>query len=278
MKSLMYTCATTGESVVLDGSDDHVFFGTVPKLRGYEWSYTLGSKSVTGLHTASREVTATGRVSGSLDSIDHMHQLFEADLRNNTPGTLTSDNEWQAKAYVAKAEPGNIYPAYVLFTWTIVLVDSTWTRESTTRYVPRDDSEQLGLDYPHDYPFDYAGMPPNQSIVNDALTEMPCKLTVFGVASNPTIRIGDNTYQVNCEVPKGSRLVIDGAASPKTVKLIDLYGNETNELPNALRGSGKGGGNYVFQPLPAGSTKVSWAGGFEFDLTVCEQRGEPKWN
>ena len=44
-----------------------------------------------------------------------------------------------------------------------------------------------------------------------------------------------------------------------------------------LLGSGKDSGRYVFQPLAPGTQPISWPGGFQFDLTVCEERSEPPW-
>ena len=278
MRSLTYTCSATGENVSLDGSDGHVYFGTVPKLRGFEWRYTLGEKTVTGLHRAAKSVEVTGKVIGSLESIDLMHAIFEADLSNGVPGTLSSDDGWTAKAYVVKAEPGDIYPTIVNITWSVILVEGVWRHETNTHYRFSQSDDTSTLDMPFDYPHDYAGMPASGTLHNSSRAATPVRLTVFGPASNPAITIGANRYEVDCDVPAGSRLVIDGVASPKTVTLIDAYGGTSNKLKDAKLGTGVNSGSYCFQQLPPGNMQVSSNGGFEFDVTQCEMRGEPLWN
>ena len=43
------------------------------------------------------------------------------------------------------------------------------------------------------------------------------------------------------------------------------------------RGTGLNGGEYIFQPIPAGDPIVQWSG-FGVDLTVYQEESEPPWS
>lgn len=160
---------------------------------------------------------------------------------------------------------------------TIVLADGVWRRPTMTHFTPRYDSGTADLDYPYDYPHDFAGMALGAEIVNDTSIPQPVKLTIFGPCTNPYVIIGTNRYEVDVTVPSGSRLEIDGTGDVRTVTMVSGTGLATNCFAQAVRGSGKDSGRYVFQPLAPGTQSVSWPGGFQFDLTVCEERSEPPW-
>ena len=34
---------------------------------------------------------------------------------------------------------------------------------------------------------------------------------------------------------------------------------------------------YIFTPIPAGQNTISWDGSFPMEITIFEERGEPKW-
>ena len=59
--------------------------------------------------------------------------------------------------------------------------------------------------------------------------------------------------------------------------MISDTGLRTNLFGKAVRGTGRGSGTYIFEPLPPGMSTISWAGGFKFDLTAIEERSEPPW-
>ena len=58
--------------------------------------------------------------------------------------------------------------------------------------------------------------------------------------------------------------------------MISDTGLRTNLFAKAMRGTGRGSGTYIFEPLPPARAR-SAAGGFEFDLTAIEERSEPPW-
>ena len=274
MQSLEYVCAATGERIGFDGP---LYGETLVGLRGRVWAYSLASRGLTGIARATREETVTVKIHDSPSTLDLLRRLADADMAVGTPGTLVADGEWETRAWIAKSDPQSITPTMVETQLTIVLADGVWRRETTEHHDPRTDKAGGDLDYPHDYPHDYAGMSILDTVTNASGMPQPLKLTIFGPCVNPYVVIGTNRYEVDATIPSGSRLEIDGGADPRTVTMISDTGLRTNLFHKAQRGTGRGSGTYIFEPLPHGTNTISWAGGFEFDLTAIEERSEPPW-
>ena len=270
MQSLEYVCAATGERIGFEGP---LYGETLTGLRARVWGYSLASRGMTGITRKAREATVTVKIHDSPATLDLLRRLADADMAAGTPGTLVADGEWEAKAWITKSEPQSITPTMVETQLTIVLADGVWRRPTMTHFTPRYDSGTADLDYP----YDYAGMSILGTVTNATGMPQPVKLTIFGPCVNPYIIIGTNRYEVDVTVPSGSRLEIDGTGDVRTVTMVSGTGLATNCFAQAVRGSGKDSGRYVFQPLAPGTQPISWPGGFQFDLTVCEERSEPPW-
>lgn len=274
MQSLEYACAATGERIGFEGP---LYGETLAGLRGRVWDYSLASRGLTGITRGAREETVAVKIHDSTATLDLLRRLADADMAAGTPGTLVADGEWETRAWIAKSEPQSITPTMVETQLTIVLADGVWRRGTTEHHDPRADKAGVDLDYPYDYPYDYAGMSILDTVTNATGMPQPVKLTIFGPCVNPYVIIGNNRYEVDVTVPSGSRLEIDGTGDVRTVTMVSGTGLATNCFAQAVRGSGKDSGRYVFQPLAPGTQPISWPGGFQFDLTVCEERSEPPW-
>lgn len=137
-------------------------------------------------------------------------------------------------------------------------------------------SPSVFLDYPHDYEYDYLARSAAAQIETSVLTPCDVLLTIYGLCDNPSITIGGNRYQVNCGVPANAYLTIDGREKTITVTLED--GTVVNVFADGVRGSGQGGGEYIFEPIQPGVQAVGWDGSFGFDLGWYEEEGEPPWS
>ena len=126
-----------------------------------------------------------------------------------------------------------------------------------------------GFDYPYDYNFDYALPLKGQDITCDSVGENAFQIRIYGEAVNPSIIIGEHTYTINGTVGSGETLLIDSLARTITLTKADLQ--KVNFFDKRSRES------YIFQPIPSGTQPVRWSGNFGFDLTVIEERSEPKW-
>ncbi|MBW3095339.1 hypothetical protein KIH75_08365 [Bifidobacterium sp. 64T4] len=274
MRSLEYVSTATGGSIGFEGP---LYGETLTGLRGRAWDYSLSSRGLTGVTRKTREETVTVKIHDSPATLDLLARLADADMAAGSPGTLVADGEWETRAWIAKSEPQTITPTMVETQLTIVLADGVWRRRTTEHHDPRNDKAGGDLDYPYDYPHDYAGMSILDTVTNATGMPQPVKLTIFGPCVNPYIIIGTNRYEVDATIPAGSRLEIDAASDSRTVTMISDTGLRTNLFAKAVRGAGRGSGTYVFEPLPPGTSIISWAGGFEFDLTAIEERSEPPW-
>ncbi len=266
-----YRCSDGRTSVNLDG--DGAWVGTAPAMRGRAWSYSLGARRISAVARKAREVTVTAAFTDP-EKADLLRHLADRDVAGSTPGTLRV-GAWFQRAYITACEPGTIFGDYHTADLTVVLLDGAWSRESTISFGTVAESGGAGLDLPCDLPYDLGAPRPMRTIDAGRWGECPAKLEIHGPCESPSLRIGGNLYSVDCIVPTGGTLTVDGIA--KTAIVTDGYGTETDVFKSAMRGTGKGGGSYAFQPVPAGLSTVEWDGTFAFDLTIYEQEGEPPW-
>ena len=89
------------------------------------------------------------------------------------------------------------------------------------------------------------------------------------------IIIGRNVYAVDLTLKEGEVLTID--ARDKSITLKKADGSEENVFYKRVGTQILGSGSYVFQPIPAGSNVVSWSNKYVFDLTIFDERTEPRW-
>lgn len=155
---------------------------------------------------------------------------------------------------------------------TIELVASM----GATITVKYETSPSVWLDYPHDYEYDFLARSAAASVETSVLTDCDVRLVIYGQCDNPYVVIGGNRYQVNCGVPAGAYLTIDGRE--KTIILTLEDGTTVNVFGDGVRGSGLGSGEYVFEPIQPGAQNVEWDGSFGFDLGWYEEEGEPPWS
>ena len=273
MRKLEYVSGTGSIHVQLDA--DGVFAGTAASIRGRAWSYTVGYRSLSGISRDARECEIELKVLDRARA-NTLRRVADRDMMEGTPGTIIADG-WSQRAYIVKAEPSGINEVVVTMTLTVVLLDGVWRKPHTVEYLPLTvsaDSYEY-LDLPYDLPYDL-GIPLTTSFIEAGeWLESPVKLTIYGTAVNPAIRIGESWYKVDATVPEGGYMTIDSIS--RTVTITDADGAVTDAFAKAHRGSGLGSGEYIFEPLPTGSHEVAWDMSFGFDLTWYEEEGEPPW-
>ena len=95
------------------------------------------------------------------------------------------------------------------------------------------------------------------------------KLIIYGEVTDPSVTIAGHIYSVTGHVDADEYLVIDSRT--KTITKVESDGDRVNwfQYRNKL--------NYVFQKIPSGENNVLWDGTFSFNVTLYEERSEPKW-
>ena len=276
MHRLSYISGTGAAEVCLDCRS--ALAGTAAGVRGREWGYSIGYRSIAGATRAARECSLSVTFV-DLSSADELRRLADRDMAKGTPGSLSMDG-WAQRAYVTKAEASSISRSHVTMSLTVVLLDGVWRRGHTVSFEPITATSGDGefLDLPYDLPYEL-GVPSTRKFFDGSEWGCaPLKFTVYGPAVNPAIRIDGNWYKVDLTIPDGGYLVIDPLAVPRSVTLVNADGSTIDAFSKARRGDGLGSGEYIFQPASAGTHEVDWDKSFGFDLTWYEEEGEPPWS
>ena len=262
---LAYVSGLTGKR--FDVSDyETVDFEGALELRGREWDYTVRNGGLTGVSRKRREVSVDVHY-GDASAFDSFMRAVDADL----------GEVWTQSCYAVKSEasshPGSSDPVCAL---SFVLLDGVWRHNAdTVSYQPVSGSALSGLDLPTDMGYDLAVSCPSCMVSNRMRVPMPFRLVIYGAVSNPSLTIGGNVYRLNGDVPAGAYVVVDSLK--RSIMLHGADGSLRNVFSWGVRGSGLNRGQYVFQPIPAGSSVVELGSGFSFDLTIVEENGDPTW-
>lgn len=276
MRRLSYISGTGAAEVCLDCRS--ALSGTAEGIRGREWGYSIGYRSITGATRAARECSLAVTFL-DLSAADELRRLADRDVAMATPGTLAIDG-WSQRAYITAADPSSISRAHMTAKLTVVLLDGVWRKGHTVAFELLTAAAGDGefLDLPYDLPHDL-GVPSTRRYVDIAgWGAAPLRFTVYGPCVNPAIRIDGNWYRVDVTVSDGGYMVVDPLATPRSVTVVGPDGSVTDAFPKARRGDGLGGGEYIFQPASPGTHEVEWDRSFGFDLTWYEEEGEPPWS
>ena len=275
MRKLKYV-SSRGNVFELDVPEASIGIGT--SLRGYKPGYTLGTHSISGITSNAQEVPLDLFVEG-FELAEKMAQEFEADFNKQQPGELVFNNEWRQNAYIAKSEDQSVFHDQATITLTAILLDGAWHKSHVKSFdIVRDEAQSDWLNLPTNAPYNLGITRPPKSLEIQTLSECPVKFVIYGAALQPRIVIGDNTYSFTLTVPAGGRLVVDGTKARKAITLVTETGDASDRFDVGNRGSGKGSGNYCFEPLKTGYQNISWDGTFGFDIEWWEMRGGLPWN
>lgn len=276
MRRLSYISGTGAAEVCLDCRS--ALAGTAEGVRGREWGYSVGYRSIAAATRAARECTLSVTFL-DLAVADELRRLADRDVATATPGTLAIDG-WAQRAYITAADPSSISRAHMAAKLTVVLLDGVWRKGHTVPFEPLTATAGDGefLDLPYDLPYDL-GVPSTRRYVDvGEWGAAPLRFVVYGPCVNPAVRIDGNWYRVDVTVPDGGYLVVDPLATPRSVTLVAADGSTTDAFAKARRGNGSGSGEYIFQPASPGVHEVEWDRSFGFDLTWYEEEGEPPWS
>lgn len=276
MRRLRYVSGTGSMAVEMDGPS--TYSGTAADIRGREWAYSIGYRSLAGVSRPARERSLSVAFADGREA-DHMRRLADRDMLNGTPGRLVADG-WEQRCYIVKSDVGSVFGGFHSAELTVVLLDGVWRKGHTVSFERMTAGPADGdcLDLPCDLPHDLAAPSPRSRFEAGEWGETPLRLVFYGPVIDPSVRIGGNLYRVDVVVPEGGHLVVDPLASPRSVTLVNADGSAVDAFSKARRGDGLGGGEYIFQPAPPGANEVEWDRSFGFDLTWYEEEGEPPWS
>lgn len=249
-------------------------------LKGWSWR----TSSVNGKSRYDREareassyITFYGQDAARL--AEEFFTLCDLDTANNLKGTFAI-GDWSLACNIITGELETQTDSYRTYRVTVRSDNPVWRKTREWSIPPESLSVSDGLNYPHDYPFDFTASPIGQkTLINDALYQSDFMLIVYGPVTNPSIDLNGNTYRVDCVVPDGGVLFINSlnkGVSGAAIFLRGVDGTITNMFSKRKRGA-VGSGDYIFEPLSAGNLSVTWSGAFGFDLYTYEGRSVLPW-
>ena len=248
-------------------------------MRDFTWSYTSKNNLLSSFKkgVVKKTLAVTIVCASEEDGLAKRNKLFEVcekDVLANNHGKIIIGDYYMRCFVVGSKKTGYLYNNHTMKVKLTVVTDfPAWVKESTTAFRKNANVGRLNtgeyLDYPFDYPFDYAYEFAIKNLINDDFVATNFRLIIYGSCSNPRIHIGGHEYLVNVDISSGEYLVID--SSEKTIMLVKGNGEKVNYFNKRSRNS------YVFEKIPVGANTVSWEGEFGFDVTLLEERSEPKW-
>lgn len=205
-------------------------------------------------------------------SLNGLTNIFETDIVSAHPGKLYI-NDWYIPCYFYGRETDRWETDNIIScVYKVVTDHPLWITEQNFTFLPATgaDPESNGLDFPTDFPFDFASSG-NKTVHRtvDHYAPSHFQMTVYGPCVDPRITINSYPYQVFATLETGEYLVIDSRENTITKYLNN---GTTENLYNSRQFEPS-----VFEKIPSASLAFDWPGTFGFDVTLFLERSEPKW-
>ena len=213
----------------------------------------------------------TGTYNQRKAMLESLHDDFELDVRNKKLGKIVW-GDYYIDCYITAS---STYPdendLYTDNDVTIYCPHPFWIREETREFKPQEaPGEQPFLDYEFDYEYDYFYGNPGIAIWQ---TNFPFasefKMTVYGPVSDPRVLINGYPYQFFDTLEDTEYVVIDSRSNTITKHLANGANVNIFDMRNKTES--------IFEPISPGTLTFNWSGAFGFDLTLYEERSEPRW-
>ena len=203
--------------------------------------------------------------------IEDLHEDFEADIRNKTPGKIVW-GDYYIECYITESSTTpDDRPVWTDNEISIYCPYPFWTKDNKRSFEPQTAPVgQTFLDYEFDYEYDYHYRPGSDTWVRTFPFASRFRMIVYGPCSNPIVMINGYPYQffdtlaaneyvsINSRTNKIIKHLSDGTA-------VGIFNKRNKEQS-------------IFEPIPGGTLTINWSGDFGFDLTIFEERSEPRWS
>ena len=260
-----------------DGLKNKVYLN-YSELRNYSWSYETINNRISRFYRPikDRKLPLWVQCNSEEEAVavkNRLYELTETDVEANHPGKVYI-GEYYTNGYITSSVKNDYLIHNKMCKIDLVLTsdDMAWYKEQKYAFVSASGNAigvGGGTDYPYDYSYDYALSMKGRTIVCGSVGSNAFRLLIYGAIENPAVVINGHTYAINGAIGEGETLLIDSLT--KTITLTAATGNKVNWFDKRNRD------NYIFEPIPAGQSTISWVGSFGVDLTVIEKRSEPKW-
>lgn len=245
----------------------------------YEWEYsTIGTRNnrISAFYKTLKERSMVLSIRNDgrekfWQAVDYFHEVVDYDVLHKTPGKLYFGESYQ-KCYITESKKSDWESGIeqIDLELTRTVEDTNWYAEEYYHYYVSDPDEQMYLDYPYDYDHDYYASLVQRTISNESNMDADIEIIIFGHIVNPSINIGEYSYEVEAVVEDGEYLTIN--TDTKKVYLTKKDGTTENRF------YGRRPRLDFFRTLPPGTHTITWPGTFGYDIRILHRRSEPKWN
>lgn len=203
--------------------------------------------------------------------LEALHNDFELDVRTMKMGRIIW-GDYYIDCYITDSstypDENTVWTDNVL---TIYCPYPFWIMENKKSFFPQEAPEnETFLDYPYDYDYDYYyGEPGLGRWIRDFSWSCEFRMIIYGPCVNPQVTINGYPYLIKDTLEDTDYVVIDSRNNTVTKYLASGQVLNIFDLRNKQKS--------VFEPIPGGDLTLNWGGGFGFDLTLYEERSEPRW-
>jgi phage-related protein len=262
---------------VFEFGKDGIFVNT-NDLHDYEWTVTQKGNRIAAIDRSVSKrnlpiIILCDTEEKGIEARNKLLEVVEKDVLAMQHGRIIL-GDYYFRCFVTKSQKKNYLTTKRMMEVTLTLTTDFpyWVKEETFTFRKPSEGGSVGgqnLDFNFDYPFDFASSVSLNEVGNTGFVGSNFRMVIYGACINPAVRIAGHLYQVNCEVGEGKYLTIDSVSKKIYVTAVD--GTTTNVFNLRNRDS------YIFEKIAPGTNHVTWEGNFGFDITLLEERSEPKW-
>ena len=251
-------------------------FANYNDLRNYDWSVISKNNKISGFKKGIVKKTLPIKIKAKTEEEgiklkNRLFEVFEKDVLSKKHGKFII-GDYYLKCYVTGASKSEylLSKSYLTIKVTIYTDYPYWVRETTTQFnYGKTVMGGTNLDFNRDFPSDYTSNMLGKTLDSVSFAECNFKMVIYGVTENPEITIAGHKYAVNTSIAANEYLTIDSINKTIVKTLAD--GTTANCFNQRNRES------YIFEKIPAGQSMVSSSTDFKFDVTLLDERSEPKW-
>ena len=259
----------------LDLDTEHMIL-QYQELFDYSWDAVTTKGKISGFKRESATIPITVAIVAEsrevyVEEVERFHRIVETDVFANIPGFLYV-GDYYLECFISGDKKKDAFMGVdvQIKNLTIVTDHPFWIKKTTTSFnYGSGSSKGKNLDFNRDFPSDYTSNLLGSTLNNTGFAASNFLIQISGPCINPMITIAGHEYEVMTSVAAGEVLEIDSIG--KTIELIKAGGTKKNCFNLRNRES------YIFEKIPPGVSGVLSSSHFRFDITILDERSEPRW-
>lgn len=263
-----------GETIWMDGREG--IFCNRNDLRDFSYSVTTKNSRISsfskGVVKKSLPVLIVCQTErDGVSARNRLFEIMEKDVLANQHGKIVI-NEYFLRCFVTGSTKSEYYhdKRYMEIILSIQTDLPEWIRETVNSFGYIGIGPQgKNMDYNSDFSLDYTSNLVGKAVVNKGFVASNFRIVIYGAADGPTVKVGSHLYQVYTTLQSNEYITIDSVS--KTIILTHVDGYKENVFSRRNRDS------YIFEKIPPGIRQVEMNGCKKVDITILEERSEPKW-